>query len=125
MSLRLPPVLAVQEENGGQIMEIGQCLLPVVDRSGRNVFSRQGEIRRNAEDCASPTGKQDGFQQLLVSVRGFNEDLGLLASDRVLFQLNQLSGASVGLHWQVTVEYEALTIQPRGHQCEQYRRGAD
>ena len=121
----MSPVLGVEEEYGGLIMQIRQGLFPVINCSGRNSFSRHSEIGRDAEDRVVPTRVQDGLQQFLVPIWRFNEDLGLVASNGVFFQLNQLFGTPVGLHWQVTVKHEPLTIQSGGHQREQYRRGPD
>lgn len=98
-------------------------MFPFADGSGRNVFACEREVACYAENSAVPTGAGDRFQQFLVSVRRLDEYLGLVAGNGLLLQFRNFFYPFAILDGQVTVEYEALRVQSRGHERQQYGRG--
>lgn len=65
-------------------------------------------------------GCEEVFEQLVVAVRRFHEDLGLVTLLHFLLQLAQRLQPVAFLDGQVTVETELLTAKATGHQAKKY-----
>ncbi len=69
-------MLCHEQEDGGHFMEFGLFFFPVGNGLCADEFLFAADIGRNTKTGSGPAGFENGFYELVVPVRCFNEDLG-------------------------------------------------
>ena len=115
----------MQQKDCGFVTQVEQGGFPFPDGPGCDEFVGKGEVARDAERRSFAAGGSDRLQELLVAIRRFDEYLGLIGGNGVLFQFNDFFYTLAVFNRQVAMKRKVLAIQSGGHQCEKNGGGAD
>jgi hypothetical protein len=100
-------------------------LLPLCDSKGADIFSGAGEVGGDAEAGGGAAGRQHGFEQLVIPIRGFDKELGTVEARGFSLQIFERCGTAGIINGQVAGKAELLAVQTAGHEREQDGTGPD
>lgn len=114
----------VEQEDGWPFVEVLVVFFPLADGLRADKFRGCGEVCGDAEKGAVVGVLEDVFQELVVAVGSFDEELGLLFFGGNGFEVFDGFGSVVGFNGQVADELEVLSVHAGGHEGEKHGVGA-
>ena len=92
-------------------MQLGWIVEPLAGITCMDVLSGEGEVTGHTDACGRlQLGCEEG-EELIVAVRGFDEDLGLVLAIDALFHGLEKLFAWGTFYWQIAEEGEILSIE--------------
>ena len=111
----MPIRLFINQEDAGNLREVGKLALPLLDGLGLDVFAFASDIGGNAELGRGTAILHDVFHHLVVAIGSFDEELRLVFGvDATLQRLDALD-AFTWFDGQIAMEGEALSVESRTH----------
>ena len=101
------------------------CRAPAGDGEGANVFVRAGEVGGDAESRGEAASREEGGEELVVAVGGFNKDLSTVRAGGFAFEVSDGGGSGGGVDGEVAVELELLAVEAACHEGEEDGTRAD
>ncbi len=106
-------------------MQVGRRAgLPLRHGTRADPFGIEGEVAGDAERSGRRQRLQHRFEEGHIAVGRLDEQLGVAVALHLLLQAAQDAHELVFLARQIAVEGELLSVEARGHQCQQERRRA-
>ena len=107
-------------------IKIGRrCFAPAGDGEGADIFIGAGEVGGDGQAGGGTAGREEGGEELVISVGGFDKELGAVLTRAVGFEVPDGGGSAGGIDGEIAVEFELLAVKAAGHEGEEDGAGAD
>ena len=111
----MPIRLFINQEDTGNLRQVGKLALPLLDGLGLDVFAFASDVGGNAELGRGTTILHDVFHHLVVTIGSLDEELRLVFGVDALFESLDTLDAFARFDGQITMESEALSVESRAH----------
>ena len=111
----MPIRLFINQEDAGNLREVGKLALPLLDGLGLDVFAFASDVGGNAELGRGTAILHDVFHHLVVAIGRLDKELRLVFGIDAAFQRLDALDAFARLDGQIAMEGEALSVESRAH----------